>query len=184
MYAIPYTPSQDNALTLAQEYQDPQRTYSDVARALSAFPSLSPRTEVYTYENGGSALLLTISGTLPVEFRGATYRFPIKIWVPQAYPQESPMIYVIPGRDMLVRPGQHVGVEGRVYHPYLRDWNSMWDRANISDFLAHLQQAFAREPPLVSKAQQQQLQRPVGHQVQGPNGSHACLLYTSPSPRD
>ena len=127
---------------------------------------MSPRTEVYTYENGGSALLLTASGTLPVDFRGATYRFPIKLWIPQAYPQESPIVYVIPGRDMLVRPGQHVGVEGRVYHPYLRDWSGMWDRANIADFLGYLQQAFTREPPLVSKAQQQQLQRPVGQQQQ------------------
>jgi ESCRT-I complex subunit TSG101 len=183
MYAIPHATSQDNALTLAQEYQDPQRAYSDVARTLSVFPSLSPRTEVYTYENGGSALLLTVSGTLPVDFRGATYRFPIKTWVPQAYPQESPMVYVTPGRDMLVRPGQHVGVEGRVYHPYLRDWTSIWDRANMADFLAHLQQAFAREPPLVSKAQQQQLQRPVGHQVQGPNGSHAAPPQLPPKQR-
>ena len=136
---------------------------------------MSPRTEVYTYENGGSALLLTASGTLPVDFRGATYRFPIKLWIPQAYPQESPIVYVTPGRDMLVRPGQHVGVEGRVYHPYLRDWSGMWDRANIADFLSYLQQAFAREPPLVSKAQQQQLQRPVGQQQQQPpaNGSPA-----------
>jgi ESCRT-I complex subunit TSG101 len=74
---------------------------------------------------------------------------------------------------MLVRPGQHVGVEGRVYHPYLRDWIGMWDRANIADFLSYLQQAFAREPPLVSKAQQQQLQRPVGQQQQPANGSPA-----------
>ncbi|KAM0720002.1 hypothetical protein Q7P37_004137 [Cladosporium fusiforme] len=150
--------------SVLHEYQDPQRTYSDAARVLSALPSLSPRTEVYTYESGSSALLLTVSGTLPVDFRGATYRFPIKLWVPQSYPQESPIVYVTPGRDMLVRPGQHVGVEGRVYHPYLSDWSGMWDRANIADFLNYLQQAFAREPPLVSKAQQQQLQRPAGYQ--------------------
>lgn len=73
---------------------------------------------------------------------------------------------------MLVRPGQHVGVEGRVYHPYLRDWSGMWDRANIADFLSYLQQAFAREPPLVSRMQQQQLQRPSVQQ-QIPNGSPA-----------
>jgi ESCRT-I complex subunit TSG101 len=50
----------------------------------------------------------------------------------------------------------------------------MWDRANIADFLSYLQQAFAREPPLVSKAQQQQLQRPVGPQPHQPaNGGPA-----------
>jgi ESCRT-I complex subunit TSG101 len=178
-----HTTSQDNALTYAQEYHDPQRTYFDVARTLSVLPSLSPRTEVYTYENGGSALLLTVSGTLPVDFRGTTYRFPIKIWLPHAYPQESPMAYVIPGTDMLVRPGQHIGVEGRVYHPYLRDWSNIWDRVNIADFLGQLQQAFAREPPLVSKAQQQQLQRPVGNQPPASNGGHAAPPRLPPKQR-
>ena len=111
--------------SVLQDFQDPQRTYSDGARTLSIYPTLSPRTEVYTYDNGTVALLLTLSGTLPVAFRGTTYRFPIKLWIPQAYPQEPPMVYVTPGRDMVIRPGQHVGVDGRVYHPYLRDWSGM-----------------------------------------------------------
>ena len=31
-----------------QTYQDPNRTYSDVANVLAQYPSLSPRTEVYS----------------------------------------------------------------------------------------------------------------------------------------
>ncbi|KAH9831307.1 tumor susceptibility protein [Teratosphaeria destructans] len=153
-----------------KEYQDPQRTYSDAARTLSVHPSLSPRTEVYTYDNGRPALLLTLSGTLPVDFRGTLYRFPIKLWIPQAYPQEAPMVYVTPGRDMNIRPGQHVGVDGRVYHPYLADWARLWNRTSIVEFLGFLQQAFAKEPPVISKAQQQQFQRPIG---QPSTASHA-----------
>nr|OQO27634.1 hypothetical protein B0A51_04401 [Rachicladosporium sp. CCFEE 5018] len=146
--------------SVLHEYQDPQRVYSDIAHTLASFPSLSPRTEVYTYETGGSALLTTVSGTLPVDFRGTPYRFPVKLWIPLSYPQEAPIVYVTPGKEMLVRPGQHVGVDGRVYHPYLRDWSGMWDRASVADFLGYLQQAFAREPPVISKAQQQQYRRP------------------------
>ncbi|EMC99236.1 hypothetical protein BAUCODRAFT_65568 [Baudoinia panamericana UAMH 10762] len=155
--------------SVLHEYNDPQRTYSDAARILSAYTSISPRTEVYTYDNGTSALLLTLSGTLPVDFRGTTYRFPIKLWIPQAYPQEAPIAYVNPGIDMLIRPGQHVGVDGRVYHPYLRDWERMWDRASVAEFLGFLQQVFAKEPPVISKAHQQQYYqrqsavRPTGH---------------------
>ncbi|KJX93181.1 ESCRT-I component like protein [Zymoseptoria brevis] len=148
--------------SVLHEYQDPQRTYSDAARALSAYPSISPRTEVYTHENGASALLLTLSGTLPVSFRGSTYRFPIKLWLPHAYPQDAPIVYVEPGKEMLIRPGQHVGVDGRVYHPYLRDWRGMWDRAGLQEFFELLQQVFAKEPPVISRAQQQQFQRPLG----------------------
>ncbi|KAF1825911.1 UEV-domain-containing protein [Dissoconium aciculare CBS 342.82] len=144
------------------DYHDPQRAYTDIARTLSVHTSLLPRTDAYTYESGAPALLLNLDGTIPANFRGTTYRFPIKLWVPQAYPQEPPMVYVHPSKEMLIRPGQHVGIDGRIYHPYLRDWASAWDRANIVSFLEILQQVFAKETPVISRAQQQQLQRPIG----------------------
>ncbi|KAF2502640.1 UEV-domain-containing protein [Lophium mytilinum] len=140
---------------LPSEYLDANRTYSDVAETLSHYPSLSPRTEVYTYENGASALLLQLSGTLPVIFRGATYGFPIHLWVPHRYPQEAPMVYVVPSQDMLVRPGQHVSGDGRVYHPYLAQWGKYWDKSTIFDFLAVLRGVFTKEPPVRSKQQAQ-----------------------------
>ncbi|KAF2424247.1 UEV-domain-containing protein [Tothia fuscella] len=141
---------------LTSEYHDVNRTYSDVAESLSHFPSLSPRTEVYTYENGASALLLLVSGTIPVQFRGATYRFPIALWVPHAYPRESPMVYVTPAQDMLVRPGQHVSGDGKVYHPYLAQWGMYWDKSSLLDFLGVLRGVFSKEPPVISKQQVQQ----------------------------
>ncbi|KAF2816951.1 UEV-domain-containing protein [Mytilinidion resinicola] len=140
---------------LPSEYPDVNRTYSDVAETLSHYPSLSPKTEVYTYENGASALLLQLSGTLPVTFRGATYAFPIQLWVPHRYPQEAPMVYVVPSQDMLVRPGQHVSGDGRVYHPYLAQWGKYWDKSTIFDFLAVLRGVFTKEPPVRSKQQVQ-----------------------------
>jgi hypothetical protein len=79
------------------------------------------------YENGASALLLILSGTLPVTFRGATYGFPVAIWVPYAYPREPPIVYITPSQDMVVRPGQHLSGDGRVYHPYLAQWAQYWD---------------------------------------------------------
>jgi ESCRT-I complex subunit TSG101 len=121
------------------------RTYSDVAQTLSHYSSLSPRTDVYSthakllflvsilignvtaYENGVSALLLSISGTLPVVFRGTTYRFPIELWAPHAYPLEAPLVYVRPAEGMVVRPGQHVDQQGKIYHPYLAGWAEFWD---------------------------------------------------------
>ncbi|KAF2014787.1 UEV-domain-containing protein [Aaosphaeria arxii CBS 175.79] len=139
---------------LPSEYPDVNRTYHDVTETLANYPSLSPRTEVYTYENGVSALLLLLSGTLPVTFRGATYGFPVAIWIPHAYPRESPIVYITPSQDMVVRPGQHVSGDGRVYHPYLAQWGKYWDKSTIFDFLAVLRGVFAKEPPVRSKQQQ------------------------------
>lgn len=74
-----------------------------------------------------SALLLHLSGTIPAVFRGATYRYPISLWVPHDYPREAPLVYVTPTETMMVRPGQHVDPQGQVYHPYLAGWAEFWD---------------------------------------------------------
>ncbi|KAI1389312.1 UEV-domain-containing protein [Hypoxylon trugodes] len=138
---------------LTSEYQDVNRTYNDVAQALSQYPSLSPRTDVHTFDNGVSALLLHLSGTIPVIFRGTTYRFPISLWIPHAYPREAPLGYVTPTESMMVRPGQHVDPQGRIYHPYLVGWAEFWDKSSLLDFLAILRDIFAKEPPVVSRQQ-------------------------------
>ncbi|CZR53033.1 related to component of actin cortical patches LAS17 [Phialocephala subalpina] len=139
---------------LTSEYRDVNRTYNDVAQTLSHYSSLSPRTDVYTYENGKSALLLQLSGTLPVVFRGTTYRFPITLWIPHAYPLEPPLVYATPTEGMMVRPGQHVDPQGKIYHPYLVGWAEFWDKSNVLDFLAILREIFAKEPPVISRQQQ------------------------------
>jgi len=79
------------------------------------------------YEHGASALLVNLSGTLPVTFRGTVYRFPIVLWIPHAYPREAPLVYVTPTEGIVVRPGQHVDPQGKIYHPYLVGWAEYWD---------------------------------------------------------
>ncbi|CAL3972606.1 hypothetical protein PZA11_004321 [Diplocarpon coronariae] len=153
---------------LTSEYKDVNRTYNDVAQTLSHYSSLSPRTDVYTYENGKSALLLHISGTLPVVFRGTTYRFPIALWIPHGYPLEAPLVYVTPTESMMVRPGQHVDPQGKVYHPYLVGWAEFWDKSTILNFLSILREVFSNEPPVVSRQQQNAFPRPQHSQAPPP----------------
>ncbi|KAL8898895.1 MAG: hypothetical protein Q9192_001842 [Flavoplaca navasiana] len=150
---------------LLNEYQDVNRTYSDVARTLHGNSNLSIRTNVYSrlvtrslaflhlpaiaFENGRSALMLNLTGTLPVFFRGAKYMFPISIWVPHEYPRIAPIAFVTPTKNMTVRAGQYVSVEGRIYHPYLAGWKQ--DRSSVVELLSILQEVFAREPPVISR---------------------------------
>ncbi|KAF4592206.1 tumor susceptibility protein [Ophiocordyceps camponoti-floridani] len=136
---------------LTSEYHDVNHTYNDVARVLNRHSSLAPRTDVHTFPDGTSALLLHLSGTVPVVFRGSTYRFPLSIWVPHAYPREPPLVYVTPTQSMVVRPGQHVDPQGQVYHPYLVRWSEFWDKSTLEDFLCVLTDVFAKEPPVVSR---------------------------------
>ncbi|KAL4784767.1 UEV domain-containing protein [Aspergillus varians] len=161
-----------------QTYQDPNRTYYDVANALAKFPTLGPETAVYTYENGFSALLLQLSGTLPVNFRGTVYKFPVALWIPNTYPHEPPIVYVMPTQDMAVRVGQHVTLEGRVYHHYLAHWAGAWERSSILDLLSILQDVFAKEPPVKYKQQQ-----PIRQQAQPMQPMQPARQVQVPPPR-
>ncbi|PTB68365.1 UEV-domain-containing protein [Trichoderma citrinoviride] len=138
---------------LTSEYHDVNRTYNDVATVLARYPTLAPRTDVHTFPNGASALLLHLKGTIPVLFRGATYRFPVSIWVPHAYPREAPLVYVTPTDTMMVRPGQHVDPQGQFYHPYLAGWAAFWDKSTLNDLLSVLSDIFAKEPPVIARQQ-------------------------------
>ena len=42
--------------------------------------------------------------------------------MPQEYPNAGPIGFVTPTSDMVVRPGQYVSGEGKIYHPYLANW--------------------------------------------------------------
>ncbi|KAL4995166.1 UEV domain-containing protein [Aspergillus recurvatus] len=169
-----------------QTYQDPNRTYYDVANVLAKFPTLAPETAVYTYENGFSALLLQLSGTLPVTFRGTVYKFPIALWVPNTYPREPPIAYVKPTQDMVVRVGQHVTLEGRIYHHYLAHWAGAWERSSLLDLLSILQDVFAKEPPVKYKQQQpipqqaQPVQAPPPRPPLPPELANASIRTLSP----
>ncbi|KAF8472074.1 UEV domain-containing protein [Kalaharituber pfeilii] len=144
---------------ITPEYTDPRRTYSDVIQALRVIPTLSPRTDVYTHENGRSQLLLCLYGTLPAKFRGAVYNIPVLLWIPYQYPLQPPITFVNPSRDMLIRPGNHVDGNGRCYHPYLSGWESYFDKSNIADLCDVLKGVFGREPPVYAKSAQQQQQQ-------------------------
>jgi ESCRT-I complex subunit TSG101 len=79
------------------------------------------------------------------------------------------MVYVTPAQDMLVRPGQHVSGDGKVYHPYLAQWGKYWDKSSILDFLTVLRGVFSKEPPVISKQQaRQQPEQPTPPPVPPP----------------
>ncbi|KAF3086887.1 hypothetical protein TWF102_007535 [Orbilia oligospora] len=143
---------------LAPKYHSANRAYTDTATLLHHYRGLSPKTDVYSkysplpsYDDGRSDLLLCIHGTLPVAFRGATYNIPLNIWVPHQYPNTPPTVMVVPGKNMGIRPTNHVDTNGRCYHPYLAYWSQNPDKSTLIDLCGQLKDVFGKEPPLYSK---------------------------------
>ncbi|KAH7930812.1 UEV-domain-containing protein [Leucogyrophana mollusca] len=132
-------------------YPQKDRVYVDIDAALRRFPTLRPKSDVYTYDDGRTQLLLCVHGLLPISFRGASYNIPIAVWVTREYPRHPPIAYVVPTQDMLVRPSRSVEVSGRCTIEYIQDWERKSEACNLSALLEAMQEQFSRGPPLYAK---------------------------------
>ncbi|KAL4248139.1 ubiquitin-conjugating enzyme family protein [Abortiporus biennis] len=151
-----------------QAYQNKQVVFAHVDDALAHWSSIRPKTDIYTYDDGRTQLLLCLHGLLPITFRGASYNIPIALWISRDYPRQPPIAYVVPTSDMLVRASNHVDVSGKCQIQYLNDWSKKSEGCNVSALLSAMQHHFSNEPPVYAKPKQDtpmqsQTQRQTGH---------------------
>jgi ESCRT-I complex subunit TSG101 len=112
-------------------YNDSDRIYNDSLSVLVKYPSLRPKTDIYTFNDGRTQLLLSIHGLLPITFKSAQYNIPIAIWSPLDYPRSPPLAYVVPTPDMLIRQSHLVQLDGSLSLPYLDNWRQKFEVPSI-----------------------------------------------------
>ncbi|TBU32410.1 UEV-domain-containing protein [Dichomitus squalens] len=134
-----------------QPYAQADVVFTHVDAALARHPTIRPKTDVYTYDDGRTQLLLCLHGLLPINFRGASYNIPIAVWLPREYPRSPPIAYVVPTSDMLIRAGPDVDVSGRCSGQYVRNWERKSEGCSLVGFLDAMQETFSREPPVYAK---------------------------------
>lgn len=123
----PY-PARERLVTEVMDILAQRRTLSVKTDAFSQYQShftghgLVHETDYIAFDNGQTALLLLLHGTLPINFRGATYQIPIHIWVPLEYPRMPPLAFVVPTKEMGVRKGREVEPGGRVSEDVVQMW--------------------------------------------------------------
>lgn len=82
-----------------------------------------------------------------------TYYIPICIWLMDTHPQNAPMCFVKPTPTMQIKVSMYVDHNGKVYLPYLHDW-----QPHSSDLLSLIQVmivTFGDHPPVYSKPKEQ-----------------------------
>lgn len=127
----------------------PARIYTDTFQLLSAIQSLQPKTDVFIQDD--IALnLVCLAGTLPIVYKSNPYNIPVKIWLPTNYPNDPPIVFVTPTSDMLVKTSNHVGLDGRIYHPFLAYWN-LRISSTLVELVSILTQIFEAAPPVYAK---------------------------------
>ncbi|KAG6879518.1 hypothetical protein C0992_001851 [Termitomyces sp. T32_za158] len=130
-----------------QSYPNPDRVYTDIDLVLSRYNSLP-------YDDGRTQLLLCVYGLLPISFRGASYNIPVAIWLTREYPNQPPIVYVVPTNDMLIKPGKYLDVSGKCSIEYMQNWERKSEGCNLSLLVEATQVHFSKEPPVYAKSPQ------------------------------
>ncbi|KAL1403976.1 hypothetical protein pipiens_019124 [Culex pipiens pipiens] len=116
---------------------------------LKQYKALAYRVEEYAFNDGTVKQLLNLKGTIPVRYKGNTYHIPVAIWLLDTHPRYAPLCYVQPTSDMHIKVSMYVDHNGKIYLPYLHDWNPAH-----SDLLGLIQVmivTFGDYPPVYSK---------------------------------
>lgn len=141
------------------DYKNKGRAITDVNELLAQTRSLNPSIEDYVYNNGTMAKLMSLSGTIPIYYNRVQYNIPVRIWVPQTYPQAAPICYVTPTKDMRIKRGHpNVDESGTVYMSY-GIWNT--GRTTLSELCVLLSQKFSANPPVYKYNPKTAIRRPV-----------------------
>ncbi|KAF9060951.1 Vps23 core domain-containing protein [Rhodocollybia butyracea] len=150
------------------KYEEKEKVYNQVNETLQTFglyggsPGwLKVKSDVYTYDDGRTHLLLCLHGLLPINYRNSTYHLPIDIWVPFNYPRSAPIVYVVPAQGMMIKNSKFVELSGRCdianYEGTKGSWLDRGEkkttaRPGLVGLIDALGTWFGNDPPVYSKA--------------------------------
>ncbi|XP_022085632.1 tumor susceptibility gene 101 protein-like [Acanthaster planci] len=134
------------------QYQRPAETEQDALLVFSTFKDVRPKMDTYVFNDGSQKTLLCIDGTIPVYYKGISYNIPICIWVMDTHPYNPPLCFVKPTKDMLIKPSKYVDANGKIYLPYLYDWDC--PSSDLHTLIQVMSAVFGESPPVFSQPSQ------------------------------
>nr|XP_009394253.2 PREDICTED: protein ELC-like [Musa acuminata subsp. malaccensis] len=106
---------------------------------LDDFPTLSPRSDTFTDDDGTASHLLQAHGFLPLS--SSIPHVLVTIWLHRCYPYHAPVVYVFPTNAHLLLPDHpFFGPSGAVASPYLHRWR--YPSSNLSHLARNLVNIF------------------------------------------
>ncbi|XP_073842175.1 tumor susceptibility gene 101 [Musca autumnalis] len=156
---------------LLSKYKHVNTTKKEVIDVVTNYRSLTYNLQKFVFNDGSSKDLFNLQGTIPVVFKNNTYYIPICIWLMDTHPMNAPICYVKPTPTMQIKVSMYVDHNGRIYLPYLHDW-----QPHSSDLLSLIQimiVVFGEHPPVYSKPKEQVAPYPTTGYMppNGPNTS-------------
>ncbi|KFP27017.1 Tumor susceptibility 101, partial [Colius striatus] len=131
------------------QYKYRDLTIQETTSVITQYKDLKPVMDSYVFNDGSSRELMSLSGTIPVPYRGNTYNIPICLWLLDTYPFNPPICFVKPTSSMTIKTGKHVDANGKIYLPYLHEWK--YPQSDLLELIQVLIVVFGEEPPVFSR---------------------------------
>uniref|UniRef100_A0A3B4DIY6 UEV domain-containing protein n=1 Tax=Pygocentrus nattereri TaxID=42514 RepID=A0A3B4DIY6_PYGNA len=134
---------------LSKTYKYRDLTVREIVNVTTSYKDLKPVMDSYVFNDGSSRELMSLSGTVPVNYRGNIYNIPICLWLLDTYPYNPPICFVKPTSTMMIKIGKHVDANGKVYLPYLHEWKH--PQSDLFGLIQVMIVVFGEEPPVFSR---------------------------------
>jgi len=121
----------------------------DIQQAVAYFKELDIKIDKYVYPNGQARDLVTLNGTVPVNYKNNRYNIPVQLFLSDSHPYTPPICYVRPTADMSVNVSDHVDSNGRINLPCLREW--AYPQSDIYMLLNLMVMKFSEQSPVFAK---------------------------------
>lgn len=131
------------------KYKHRDYTCREVIGLIQVYRSLAYRLEAFVFNSGARKDLLNLEGTIPVNYKGAYYNIPVKIWLMDTHPANAPLSFVKPTADMSIKVSKYVDSNGKVYLPYLHEWTQ--NGSTLQKLIMCMITAFGELPPVYAK---------------------------------
>ena len=125
----------------------------DIQQAVNYFKELDIKVDKYAYPNGQVRDLVTLNGTIPVNYKNNRYNIPVQLFLSDTHPYTPPICYVRPTAEMSVNVSDHVDSSGRVNLPCLREW--AYPQSDIYMLLNLMVMKFSEQSPVFAKRNNQ-----------------------------
>ncbi|XP_039206722.1 tumor susceptibility gene 101 protein isoform X2 [Crotalus tigris] len=139
--------SQLKKMLVKYKYRD--LAVQETVNVTGQYKDLKPVMDNYVFNDGSSRELMSLTGTIPVSYRGNIYNIPICLWLLDTYPFNPPICFVKPTSSMTIKTGKHVDANGRIYLPYLHEWKH--PQSDLIGLIQVMIVVFGDEPPVFSR---------------------------------
>ncbi|XP_067445416.1 tumor susceptibility 101a [Thunnus thynnus] len=138
---------------MLKQYKYRDLTVREITNVISQYKDLKPVMDAYVFNDGSTRDLMSLTGTVPVSYRGNVYNIPVCLWLLDTYPYNPPICFVKPTSAMMIKTGKHIDANGKIYLPYLHEWKH--PQSDLYGLIQVMIVVFGEEPPVFSRPTQQ-----------------------------